>query len=263
MLLPSKPKRVREDKDKSSLWFSTTHNKRCWASTHSHLQELKSDQTPRKFETVGSLHFSDLWGCPDHPQNASNLPFHQSVQKILRPPHGQCFKIGTVALKSYVLPSKTDYYKRISTDSPAKKTHLWWPQLHILLTNKLEQYTMWTCWIQQTWISSFCSAALAFVKTFPFTIKSKNHRSLRCGTMQLVLGVIDVNAATCRGRFHGRSFWSALDIPGHPYTLEPAVDGQGMCHGDRCGTVTGTSAGESFWVKVQKSLRFLHIYIYI
>lgn len=84
--------------------------------------------------------------------------------------------------------------------------------------------------------------------------------------MQLVLGIIDVHAATCRGRFHGRSFWSATSALD---TLEPAVDGQGMCHGDRCGTVTGTSAAvelknsevvryeELFGVKkVQESLRF-------
>lgn len=64
-----------------------TRKERCWASTHSHLQEyqeLKSNQTPQEFETVGSLHFSDLWGCPDHPQSASNFHFHQSVQKTGR-----------------------------------------------------------------------------------------------------------------------------------------------------------------------------------
>ncbi len=42
--------------------------------------------------------------------------------------------------------------------------------------------------------------------------------------------------------FTGAKTTVALD------TLEPAVDGQGMCHGDRCGTVTGTCRGtEELW----------------
>lgn len=111
----AQPKQLKRIRIKVHCGFRLpgTWKKRCWASTHSHLQEyqeLKSNQTPQKFETVEVCTFQ----------------ISGDTQIILKVPQTSIFtKVSRklVGLKSYVLPSKTDYFKRISADSPAKKKH--------------------------------------------------------------------------------------------------------------------------------------------
>ncbi len=143
LLLPSKLKTVKEDKDKIVHCNFRTRKKVLSFHAFTPARAKKWSNS----ETVGSLHSSDLWGCPDHPQNASNFHLHQSFQRILRPLHGQCFKISSSEI--LCSPEQDGLFQKYFKWFPNQKKHTSFDGhnytfCYLINSHKL-LYTMWTC----------------------------------------------------------------------------------------------------------------------